>query len=188
MRCFCMLPSGAGGGREVYLMRPPVQPTKAWPRGGPTHHETCGYQTSHKEIRDLYHSVYLLRRSPDPLHCGPQQRREAIWDILSSLRSPLHWQVYPIAAKEDTWGAVTKSGSRPRGREDPHEEALQEARTVCQRALEAAQVLESNIERLRQGLRDVQHAHPIVAVVAIHRVNLWTDDQGPWVGLNRRGG
>ena len=31
-----------------------------------------GYQTSHKEIRDLYHSVNLLRRSPGPLPCGPQ--------------------------------------------------------------------------------------------------------------------
>ena len=34
--------AGAEGGREVYLMRLLVQPTKAWPRGGPTHHETCG--------------------------------------------------------------------------------------------------------------------------------------------------
>ena len=25
-----------------------------------------GYQTSHKKIQDLYHSVYLLRRSPGP--------------------------------------------------------------------------------------------------------------------------
>ena len=48
-----------------------------------------GYQTSHK-IRDLYHSVYLLRRSPGPLPCRPQQRREAIHDILSSLRNCLH--------------------------------------------------------------------------------------------------
>ena len=33
---------GVKGGREVYPMRLPLQPTKAWPRGGPTHHETCG--------------------------------------------------------------------------------------------------------------------------------------------------
>ena len=115
-----------------------------------------GYETSHKEIRDCYHSVYMLRKSPGPLPCGPQQR-EAIWDILSSLRSHLHWCVYPIAAEEDTWGAVTKSQSRPRGREDQHEEACQEARAAHQRVLEAAQVLESNIKSLSQGLRDVQH-------------------------------
>ena len=114
-----------------------------------------GYQTSHKEIRDLYHSVYLLRRSPGPLPCGPQKRREAIWDILSSLRSCLHQWVYPVTAKEDTQGAVNESQSRPMGREDPHEEALWEAREAFQRALEAAQVLETDIERLSQGLRDV---------------------------------
>ena len=117
-----------------------------------------GYQTSHKEIRDLYHSVYLVRRSPGPPPCGPQQRREAIWNILSSLRNCLHRWVYPITVKEDTQGAVDESWSRPRGRDDPHEEALWEARVACQRVVEAAQVLESNIERLRQGLRDVQLA------------------------------
>ena len=118
-----------------------------------------GYWTSHKEIRDLHHSVYLLRRLPGPLPCGLQQRREAIQDILSSLRNRLHRWVYPIATKEDTQGAVTKSWSRPRGREGLHEDALWEAREAHQRALEAAQVLESNIERLSQGLRDVQHPH-----------------------------
>ena len=119
-----------------------------------------GYQTSHKEIRDLYHSIYLLRRSPGPPPCGPQQRKEAIQDILSSLRNCLHRQVYPIAAEEYALGAVTKSWSRPRRREDLHEEALQEARAACQGALEAVQVLESDIERLSQGLRDVQCACP----------------------------
>ena len=105
-----------------------------------------GYRTSRKEIGDLYHSVYLMRRSPDPLPCRLQQRREAIHDILSSLRNHLHWWVYPIAAKEDTQGPVNEFLSRPRGREDPHEEALWEARVACQRVLEAAKVLESDIE------------------------------------------
>ena len=119
-----------------------------------------GYQTSHKEIRDLYHSVYLLRRSPCPPPCRPQQGKEAIQDTLSSLRNHLHRWVYPIAAKKDAWGAVTESQSRSRKRKDPHEEALWEGRAAWQRALEAAQVLESNIERLSQGLRDLQCAHP----------------------------
>ena len=73
-----------------------------------------GYLTSHKEIWDLYQSVYLLRRSPGPLPCGPQQRKEAIQDILSSLRNCLHRWVYPITAKEDTWGTITESQSRSR--------------------------------------------------------------------------
>ena len=114
-----------------------------------------GYQTPHKEIWDLYHSVYLLRRSPGLPPCGPQQRREAIHDILSSLRNQLHQRVYPIAAKEDTRGPVDELQSRPRRRGNLHEEALQEARTACQRVLEAVQVLKSDIERLSQRMRDV---------------------------------
>ena len=119
-----------------------------------------GYQTSRKEIRDLYHSVYLLRRSPGFPPCGSQQRREAIYDILSSLRNCLHQWVYPITAEEDTQWAVNKSWSRSRVSEDPHEEALWEARVVHQRALEATQVLESDIKRLSWGLRDVQWTRP----------------------------
>ena len=115
-----------------------------------------GYWTSHKEIRDLYHSVYLLRRSPGPPPCGPQQRKEAIQDILSSLRNCLHRWVYPTTSEGDAQGAATESQSRSRRRKDPHEEALWEARVAHQRALVATQVLESNIERLSQGLRDVQ--------------------------------
>ena len=119
-----------------------------------------GYWSSHKVIRDIYHSVYLLRRLPGPLLCGPQQRKEAIQDILSSLKNHLHRWIYPITANEDTGVAVTRSQSRPRGRRVPHEEALWEARAAQERALGAAQVLESDIERLSQGLRDVQCAHP----------------------------
>ena len=117
-----------------------------------------GYWTSHKEICDLYHSVYLLRRSPGPPPCRPQLRREAICDIPSSLRNQLHQWVYPITAKEDTSEPVDEPQSKPRRRGDSHEEALWEARTACQRVLEAAQVLKSDIERLSQGMRDVQQA------------------------------
>ena len=39
-------------------------------------------------------------------------------------------------------------------RRDSYEEAHQEIRAACQRALEAAKVLRSNIERLSQGMRD----------------------------------
>ena len=109
-----------------------------------------GYQTSHKEIRDLYHGIYLLRRSPIPLPCGPQQREEAIWDILSSLRNCLLRQGYTTTSKEDTQGAAAESQSRPRRREDPHDEALREAH---QQTLEAAHALEHDIERLSWGGR-----------------------------------
>ena len=119
-----------------------------------------GYRTSHKETRDLYHSIYLMRRSPGPPHCRPQQRRKVIWDILSSLRNCLHQWVYPVATEEDTREVVNESHSRPRGRGDPHEEAFLEASLACQRVLEAAQWLESDIERLSQGLTDTQQSYP----------------------------
>ena len=104
------------------------------PRGRPTCHETCGIPDfPQRDQISLSHCIYLLRRLPGPLPCGPQQRKEAIWDILSSLRNRLHRWVYPIAAEEDAQGAVTKSWSRPRRREDLHEEAFQEARAAHQR-------------------------------------------------------
>ena len=52
--------------------------------------ELVGYQTSHKEIWDIYHSVYLLRRSPGLPPHGGQQRGRVIHDILSSLMIQLH--------------------------------------------------------------------------------------------------
>ena len=88
----------AEGGREVHLLRPLAEPAKAGPRGRciPAI-KLVGYQTSHKEIRDLYHDVYLLRRSPGPpCPVGPLLRKEAIQDILSSLRSCLHSKAVPL--------------------------------------------------------------------------------------------
>ena len=108
--------------------------------------ELIGYWTSHKEIQDIYHSVYLLMRSPGLPPCGSQQRREVIHDIFSSLRSQLHWQVYPTTA-EETQGPAGRHGSRPR-RRGSYEEALWEIRAACQRALEATEVLKSDIEKL----------------------------------------
>ena len=114
--------------------------------------ELVGYQTSHKEIQDIYHSVYLLRRCPGLPPCGSQWRREVIHDILSSLRSQLHQWMYPTAAKEARW-PVDEHQSRPR-RRDSYEEALWEIRAAYQRLLVAAKVLKSDIERLSRGMRD----------------------------------
>ena len=40
------------------------------PRADQSVMELGGYQTSRKEIRDIYHSVYLLRRIPGTPSCG----------------------------------------------------------------------------------------------------------------------
>ena len=88
--------------------------------------ELVGYRTSHKKIWDIYHSVYLLRRPPGLPPCGDQQRR-AIHDILSSLRSWLHWHGYPATTGE---GQESKEEwlLRPSKRES-YEEVL---RAACQ--------------------------------------------------------
>ena len=54
--------------------------------------ELVGYQTSRKEMRDIYHSVYLLRRTPGTPSCGECERRRVIHDILASKGglNPLH--------------------------------------------------------------------------------------------------
>ena len=48
-----------------------------------------GYGTSQKELRDVYHSVYLLNRAPGFPSCGEVKRRRAIQEILSSLQERL---------------------------------------------------------------------------------------------------
>ena len=126
-----------------------------------------GYLTSHKEIRDLYHNVYLLRRLPSPLPCRPQ-KREAIQNILSSLRSCLHRWGCTAMPDEDQWVADVgtpppvcqwDSQSRSWRREDPQNEALWEATEAHQQALEATHMLEHNIERLSQGVEDAQYPY-----------------------------
>ena len=48
--------------------------------------ELVGYYMSQREMRDVYQSIYLLQRAPGLPPCGPQSRRKAIQDILSSLK------------------------------------------------------------------------------------------------------
>ena len=128
-----------------------------------------GYRTSQKEIQDLYHEVYLLRRSPSPMPCGPQLREEAIQDVLSLLMSQLQSLEGATLQEEDQYGAAAatyqpfsqpEGQSRSRERRRQHDKALQEAREAHQQALEAAHWLELDIERLSQGAGNVQCQYP----------------------------
>ena len=47
--------------------------------------ELVGYHTSQREMRDVYQSIYLLRRTPGLPPCSAQSSRRVIQDILSSL-------------------------------------------------------------------------------------------------------
>ena len=116
--------------------------------------ELVGYQTSCKEIWDIYHSVYLLRRSPGLPPCGAQWRGRVICNILSSLMNQLHRQGYPATTREVQG---SKNEWLPRlSRRESHKEALKVAH---QRAMETAAVLRSAIERLSQGMRDAPLTH-----------------------------
>ena len=111
--------------------------------------ELVGYSTSCKEIQDIYHSVYLLRRPLGLPSCGDQLRGRTIHDILSSLTGQLHWCRYPATTGEDP-ESEEEWLPRPNRRES-YEEALGVAH---QRALDTAGVLQGNIERLSQRMRD----------------------------------
>ena len=58
-----------------------------------------GYHTSQRELRDVYHSVYLLNRAPGFPSCGEVKRR-AIQEILSSLQERLQRQTPSTDAKD----------------------------------------------------------------------------------------
>ena len=116
--------------------------------------ELVGYQTSHKEIQDIYQSVYLLRRPLGLPSCEDQLRRRTICDILSSLKGQLHQHRYPATTGEDP-ESEEEWLPRPNRRES-YEEAL---RAACQRALNTAKVLQGNIERLSWRTRDTSQTH-----------------------------
>ena len=103
--------------------------------------ELVGHQTSHKEICNIYHSVYLLRRPPGLSPCDGQQRRRAICNILSSLTSQLHQHECPATIQEG---------------QESYEEVL---RAAHQKALETAEVLQGDLKRLNQGMRDTPQTH-----------------------------
>ena len=109
--------------------------------------ELVGYQTSRKEIRDVYHSIYLLRRSPGFPSCRESRRRRAIQDILSSLQTQLQRQTYSAKAKH--LGAHGGEGVRL----DPPQSYEVALWATCQKALETAEALQSDLERLNDKSR-----------------------------------
>ena len=115
--------------------------------------ELVGYCMSQKEIRDIYHSIYLLERSPGFPSCGEWQRRRTIQDKLSSLTDWLNRRSHPttngdLDPQGGEWVRLDWQGS--------YEVALQVAH---QRALETAKALQSDLERLGKKQRERSQAH-----------------------------
>ena len=105
--------------------------------------ELVGHHTSRWEMRDIYQSIYLLRRTPGLPPCSTQSRKRVIWDILSSLEDQLcrcgHFTSIRNLGPKERQAGPNRRGSC--------EEAL---RVACQRALDTTKALRSNIKRLRQ--------------------------------------
>ena len=70
------------------------------PRADQSTMELVGYHMSQKEMRDIYHSIYLLKRFPGFPSCGEWQRRRTIQDILSSLTDQLHRWAHPATTRD----------------------------------------------------------------------------------------
>ena len=109
-----------------------------------------GYHTSKKELRDMYQSVYLLHRAPGFPSCGEVKRRRAIQEILSSLQDRLQRWTSPAEARD---APGNKRESAPL---QTYEVALWVA---CQKVVETAAALQSNLDRFDNELRGRPWAH-----------------------------
>ena len=107
-----------------------------------------GYHTSRREMRDVYHSMYLLNRAPGFPSCGEAKRRRAIQEILSSLQERLWRQT--SSTDGDALGSERESAPQT------YEAALQIA---CQKIVETATALQSNLDRLDNELRGRPQVH-----------------------------
>ena len=82
------------------------------PEGDQSTLHLIGYHTSQKELRDVYHSVYLLNRALGSPSCGEVKLKRAIWEILSLLQERLQrWT--SSADAEDTPENKMGSASLP---------------------------------------------------------------------------
>ena len=109
-----------------------------------------GYHTSRKELRDIYHSVYLLNRALGSPSCGEVRWKRAIWEIHSLLQERLQRQTSSANA-EDAPG--NKMGLAPL---PMYEAALQD---VHRKVMETTASLQNNLDRLDSEMRGKPWAH-----------------------------
>ena len=88
-----------------------------------------GYHTSRKELRDVYHSVYLLNRPLGSPSCGEVKQKRAIQEILSLLWERLQRQTSSADAEDAPKNKMGLASS------PTYEAALQE---VCHKVMETA--------------------------------------------------
>ena len=111
-----------------------------------------GFRTSRKEIREVYHSVYLLNRLLGFPSCGKMKSRRAIQDILPSLETWKQRQTYMTETQNlDAHGREWESDML-----HSYEAALQAAHW---KALETAEALQSDLNRLDNEYRGRAQVH-----------------------------
>ena len=110
-----------------------------------------GYHTSQKEMRDVYHSMYLLNRAPGFPSCGEVKRRRAIQEILSSLQDRLQRQT-SLAEAGDAPGNERESAPL-----QTYEAALQVS--PLEGCGDCTAALQSDLDRLNNELRGRPWAH-----------------------------
>ena len=103
---------------------------------------------SRREIRNMYHSVYLLRRFLGSPSCGESRRRRAIQDILSSLQTQLQRQMYSAKAKD-----LGAQGGEWVGL-DPLQSYKAALQATHQKALETMETLQDDLESLDKECRE----------------------------------
>ena len=125
--------------------------------------QLVGYQMSSKEIGDLYHQVYALKRLPRPLLCGPERAQEITKDIVSSLKDCLRWREGEQTGGDGELESASTclschcNQAPQTGRWDTSgEQELTEAREAHLQDLMAAAILEECIERLSQSTTRMQ--------------------------------
>ena len=98
-----------------------------------------GYHTSWREMRGVYHSMYLLNRAPGSPSCGEEKRRRVIQEILSSLQERIQRQT-----------SSTEGRGTPRNERESTPPQMYEATlwVACQKVVETATALQSNLDRL----------------------------------------
>ena len=109
-----------------------------------------GYHTSQKELREVYHSVYLLNTALGFPSCGEVKRKRAIQEILSSLQERLQRHTLSADAK-DAPGNEMDLAPPP-----TYEVALQD---VCHKVMETTASLQNDPDRLDNKLRGRPQAH-----------------------------
>ena len=101
-----------------------------------------GFRTTRKEIQEIYNEVYQQKRLPGPPLYGPEWMEALDQEICTSLEEWMWWRWGTARPEEDLGGATvsilwpchqTESHCQTWVRnEDPHDQALKEAREAHQ--------------------------------------------------------